>query len=133
MIDKDKVKLMTQIAIYEKNHGRTDEKLYGFSQKDFISFNNFKMQLSITIVLVLIFAGEFSILAMKDLDTLSLNSIISLGIKYIIVWLIFLIIYTFNLTRINKKYYNKYKGRNKKYEEMLDILDKMEAKDDKTA
>lgn len=126
MIDNEKVKLMTQIAIYEKNQGRGDLKTANYYKKDFISFNNFKMQLSLTLVLLVVFGIEFSITTMNDFSAVTLNKLIFLGIRYIFIWILFIIFYTINLTKTNKKYYEKFEERIEKYEKMLKALEEMQ-------
>lgn len=125
MIDNEKVKLMTQIAIYEKNEGREDLKMASFYQKDYISFNNFKMQLSLTFALLIVFGIEFAMILMDQFSTITINELIFAGIKYVVVWLVFMVFYTAALTRTNKKYYKSFKKRIEKYEKMLKDLGDM--------
>lgn len=56
MVREENVKLMSRIAIYEKNKGKTEIPMNGFYKGDYVRLNSLKTVISATIAFVLIFA-----------------------------------------------------------------------------
>lgn len=123
MLDNEKVRLMTQIAIYEKGKGKDDIKRVQFYEKDYISYNNFKMQVSVTFALIIIMGVEFSNIVLDNLAVISAYNFIWLIIKYIVIWIILMITYTSISTISNKKKYLQSKERIENYEKLLNDLE----------
>ncbi|PKM51287.1 MAG: hypothetical protein CVV02_06695 [Firmicutes bacterium HGW-Firmicutes-7] len=126
MIDKEKVRIMTHIAVYEKKHGKNDIMKAQYYQKDYVSLKNFKMQLSVTFALIILFSIEFSSTVMDSLTTTTTYTLIHLGIKYIIVWVLFIVGYTILSTMNYNKEYMESKERIKEYEKLLQDLEKIQ-------
>lgn len=123
MLDNEKVRLMTQIAIYEKGKGKKDIKRVQFYEKDYISYNNFKMQVSVTFALIFIMGLEFANIVLDNLAVINYYNFIWLAVKYIILWVIIMITYTTLSTITNKKDYRKSKERIETYEDLLNDLE----------
>lgn len=49
MLNEDKVKLMTQMAIYEKRKGKKDMKLTKYFHSDYVSWNMIKTAFAVTV------------------------------------------------------------------------------------
>ncbi len=126
MLDQEKVKLMTKLAIYEKNIGKEDLKKMEFFKTDFISFNNFKMQFSVTLALIFFFSIEFSEIVMDHIANITEYNFIGLGIKYLTIWVAFMIVYTLISTINNRIEFSKSKSRINEYEKMLKNLEKIQ-------
>lgn len=123
MLDNEKIRLMTQIAIYEKGKGKNDIKRVQFYEKDYISFNNFKMQVSVTLALIFIMGVEFANIILDNLAVITAYNFIWLAVKYVIIWVIFMITYTIISTITNRKNYIKSKERIGTYEVLLNDLE----------
>jgi hypothetical protein len=123
MLDNEKVRLMTQIAIYEKGKGKDDIKRVQFYEKDFISYNNFKMQVSVTFALLFIMGVEFANIVLDNLAVINAYNFIWLAVKYVIIWVILMITYTTLSTIANKKTYSKSRKRIETYEALLNDLE----------
>ncbi len=117
---------MTKLALYEKNRGKDDFKVMEYYKNDYVSYNNFMMQLSVTIGLVLVFAMQFAQIVMDNLTTITEYNFVNLGAKYLTIWLIFMVIYTVVSTVQNRVIYAKAKRRTDAYEKMLKKLDKIQ-------
>ncbi|PKM95167.1 MAG: hypothetical protein CVU84_07540 [Firmicutes bacterium HGW-Firmicutes-1] len=126
MLDNEKVCLMTKIAVYEKSKGKQDIMRAQYHQKDYISLNNFKMQLSVTFALIILFSIEFSSIVMDSSVTATTTLLIGIGVKYLLIWLLFMIGYTILSTINNKKEYLESKHRIEEYETLLNDLDKIQ-------
>lgn len=126
MLDQEKVKLMTKLAIYEKNSGKEDLKKMEYFKSDFISFNNFKMQISVTLALFFIFGIEFSKIILDHIANITEFNFVALGIKYLTIWIGFMIVYTIISTINNRIDYSKSKKRIDEYEKMLKNLEKIQ-------
>ncbi len=126
MLDQEKVKLMTKLAIYEKNIGKEDLKKMEFFKSDFISFNNFKMQFSVTLALIFFFSIEFSKIVMDHIANITEFDFVGLGIKYLTIWVVFMAVYTIISTINNRIEFSKSKSRIDEYEKMLKNLEKIQ-------
>ncbi len=54
MLNEDKVKLMTRVAMYEKHSGRKNMKMTKYFRGDYVSWNMIKTAVAITIAYMLI-------------------------------------------------------------------------------
>lgn len=54
MLDNNKIKLMTKLAIYEKNEGQEDVKLNKYYKMDFIRYQLIKTIVSVTVAYLLL-------------------------------------------------------------------------------
>lgn len=57
MLNEDKVKLMTKMAIYEKHSGKKAMKMTKYFRGDYVSWNMIKTAVSVTIAYMLIAGG----------------------------------------------------------------------------
>ncbi len=60
MLNNRKVRLMTQLAIYEKGEGKKDFKLAKYYKSDYARFNVLKTALAVTVAYVILF-GLFTL------------------------------------------------------------------------
>lgn len=126
MLDQEKVKLMIKLAIYEKNNGKEDMKKMEFFKSDYISFNNFKMQTSVTLALLFIFGIEFSKIIIDNIANITELNFVALGVKYLSIWIFFMVVYTIISTVYNRIEYSRSKNRIDEYEKMLKNLEKIQ-------
>lgn len=126
MLDQNKVRLMTKLAMYEQNEGKYDIEMMNYYKSDYVSLKVFKINLSITIFLILIFIANFAIYFINSLDNFKKMDILFIGGIYLVVWIVFMLISTYVCTRIYKKRYIEASSRINKYEKMLNELQRMQ-------
>lgn len=94
MLDNKKIKLMTKLAIYEKNEGKEDIRLSKYYKMDFLRYEVIKSAVSVTIaylfilLIVAFYKSEYLIQNAVKLDYKAIGSKI-LGI-YIILMTVYL-------------------------------------------
>lgn len=107
MVREENVKLMSQIAIYEKHDGKTEIPMYCFYKSDYVRLNALKAVVYASIVFILI-AGLTVLYRLDDIlknifkydyKKLIIGILILYGIWIFVYWLIARIIYA-------KKYEN---------------------------
>ena len=49
MLEQDKLKVMTQLALYEKKKGKKDFNIYSYDKDDYIRFEGLKTAVLVTI------------------------------------------------------------------------------------
>ena len=93
MVNEEKVKLMTKLAIYENTKGKKQLNISKYYKRDYVRFQMFKTAVSSTIAFViLLFAycmlnAEQLLLKLNDLDFLGVAA--KVGVLYVV----FLVIY----------------------------------------
>jgi hypothetical protein len=122
-VNKEKVKIMTNLAIYEKNLGKDDFTVNNFFKSNYISYNNFKTRLGVAIAMCIIFAGDLMRRITKDINNITEIDYVSIGIRYLIILAIVLTIYTILSTFIYKKRYKNAETRIEKYKKLINKLD----------
>ena len=123
MINKEKVRIMTKLASYEKNIGKEDFTVNGFFKTNYISYNNFKTRLGVTLALLIIFAGDFVVNLSSNINKITEFDFVKAGLKYLIIWLVMMVLYTIISTHIYRTRYNNAQTRINKYKELLNKLD----------
>lgn len=116
MLNNRKIRLMTQLAIYEKNEGKKDFKLAKYYKSDYARLNVLKTAITITIAyavlvgMVILYRLQYILDNILDLDYKSLGWIILggyLGVLsfYLIVTLLgFSIKYTLSRKKLARYY-----------------------------
>lgn len=127
MIDKDRIKLMTKIAIHEKRYNNKDRKINEYYRNDYVYKKNATNRISI--LLGLCFISLLILLDMiyvKHVDIITLDYK-SLGIKFGLIF--FGIFVSYAVVGIFKygKEYDESQKRYKRYFSMLNNLDKRSA------
>lgn len=122
-MNKEKVKIMTNLAIYEKNLGKEDFTVNNFFKSNYISYNNFKTRLGVAIAMCIIFAGDLMRRITKDINNITEIDYVSIGIRYLIILAIVLTIYTILSSFIYKKRYKNAETRIEKYKKLINKLD----------
>ncbi len=59
-MNKEKVKMMTHLAIYEKNVGKEDFGVNNFFKSNYVSYQNFKTRLGVAIAMCILFITRIS-------------------------------------------------------------------------
>lgn len=123
MINNSKVKLMTKLAVYEKNH-KEDIEISKYNKSDFVRLNLIKNVLAVTLsyILVLVIVGIY------QMEYLVANAVTldykSLGIDILGYYCIVLIVFCFSGMLVSSVRYSKAIKRLNKYLKRLRILKK---------
>lgn len=125
LIDEEKIKLMSKLAIYEKNYGNIDGKINGYFKSDYVYIQNWWTRLSVTI------AGFFIIglilfykIFVEKVDIFSINyKVYGIWLGSIIV--VLLIVYSMLSSYVHEKRYKASEERIRKYLQMLRQLEEL--------
>lgn len=129
MLNEEKIRIMTRAAIYEKGKGREDIKINTYGGSDYVRFNILKTLIGVTIGAVLIFGlyvvynMEYFMANMMKLD------LMKLGRELLVIYLIFLAVYTAVSIIVYQRRYAAARKRLKFYNEELEIIEEI-AEDD---
>jgi uncharacterized membrane protein YidH (DUF202 family) len=126
MINNDKVRLMTKLAIYEKNHDE-DIKLSKYYKSDYIKHNMLKTIISVTIAYVgilglIVFYNMEELLAKAfelDYTVLTIEIVVSYIVLVVIFSLMSFVIYSDKI-KYSRKSLVKYNSNLKKLSKMYD-------------
>lgn len=131
MLDKKRIRLMTKMAIYEKNNIQEDLKISSYYKKDYSSLNTLITVLWITVGYG-IAAGLYAVCNLEAiLAELTISKLLFIGGVAVGGYLVLLIIYVICASTFYKSRHNKAKQRVKKYYRDLARLEKMEIKEKK--
>lgn len=126
MINNEKVRVMTKLAIYEKNEGKEDIKMNHYYKMDYVRYNILKSIVSITVgyflilLMIIAYNSEYIISNAVTLDYKAIGTYV-LGI-YIILLMVYVFItivcYSFKYDASRKRlggYYKNLKALRKIY------------------
>ncbi|MCT4599177.1 MAG: hypothetical protein N4A50_15015 [Vallitalea sp.] len=122
---KEKVKIMTRLAIYEKNVGKDDFSVNSYFKSNYVSYNNFKTRLGVAFAMLIIFGADIVRQLSQNINNALEFDYIKMGARYIIILVVVLTIYTIISTMIYKKRYKKAQVRISQYKKLLNKLDKI--------
>jgi len=129
MLDKQKVKLMTDLAIYEQNQGKEDLKINEYYRKDYAELHTICSIIWVTLG----YAGVVGLFGLAVLDYLLLNIsktlIITLGLGIIGGYFAVLIVYSLVAQYLFRQKHKEAKERIKFYNNDLTKLLKMYEKE----
>ncbi|OOB77875.1 MAG: hypothetical protein BEN19_01115 [Epulopiscium sp. Nuni2H_MBin003] len=120
MVDRDKVILMTKLALIDKNHGRQDGAILSHYKSDYVFINNFKTRVLVFFVALAIWGCNllWQIEQGLNLPTNQEEIIADFIIPAAIFVGTWLIVYTIISTYIYRLRYNQALARNKDYEDL---------------
>ncbi|HHW66201.1 MAG: hypothetical protein PWP07_606 [Epulopiscium sp.] len=125
MIDEEKIKLMSKLAIYEKNHGNLDGKINGYFKSDYVYIQNWWTRLSVTIAGFLIIGLIlFYKIFVEKVDLFSIDyKAYGMWLGGIIV--VLLVVYSVLSSYVHEKRYKASEKRIRKYLQMLRQLEEL--------
>lgn len=126
MLNHEKIRIMTKLAIYEKNKGKEDKNVMEYFKTDYISFKNFKMQMGVTFALIVILGFEFANIVLDNLAKITDFDFVGLGIKYLSIWIVLMVGYTIISIGYNRMEYNRIEKRIQEYDRLLKNLEKIQ-------
>lgn len=131
MIQQDKLKTMTQLALYEKKRGKKDLTIYTYQREDFIRFQGLKTMIATTIAFLIIIgfivAWNLEVI-ISHFDTYDYKRIGLIILAAYIVFLIFFMKITSNQSRDT---YNEVRPRVRKYYRNLKKMEEFYEEEDK--
>lgn len=131
MLDKRRIRLMTRMAAYEKNHISEDLKISTYYRKDYASLHTWATFLWTSIGYVIL-AGLYVLCNTEAiLDNLNFTKFFLLGAIAAGIYLILLIIYCACANSLYKEKHNRAKQRVKRYYRDMARLEKLAAKEKK--
>lgn len=127
MVNEDKIKLMTKLAVYEQGEGKKTLPVMQYFQGDYIVFNVIKTFISITVaygILLLMACVLGNQYLMENIHKMSIEQLVGRVVfGYILVLAVYLtvalVVYTKRYSeakRSAKKYYNQLKKLNSYYD-----------------
>lgn len=129
MLDKNRIRLMTKMAIYEKKYAEEDLKITGYYKKDYSSINTWITIIWITAGYIL--AGGLFLMCNADgiLEGITLLKLVILAAIAAGGYLALVIVYAIGASGYYKKKHTRAKQRVKKYYRDLSRLEKMYKKE----
>lgn len=131
MLNEDKVKLMTRMAMYESNEGTEDFKISAYYRKDYSSFHTI-----VTIIWVTIgYAIAVGVGAMAFMDELfkhfNMPFLIMLCVCLVTGYIVTIVLYGIVASRFYQKKHNDARQRVKKFNHDLTRLNRMYEKENR--
>lgn len=131
MLDKNKVKLMTELALYEQTQGKEDFRISEYYRKDYAGIHTICSFLWVTVGFICVAA----LLALSGMDALlsklSVGLIITLGLMAVAAYLAIVIVYAVITSHIYNKKHRDARQRVKRYNHNLTRLLKMYEKENR--
>lgn len=129
MLDKNRIRLMTKMAEYEKTLASDDLKISSYYKKDYASLNTLITAIWVTIGYVMV-AG---LIVLCNIDALlkdlTLTKLIIIAAVAVGAYIILIVTYCVCASSFYKSRHNKAKQRVKKYYRDLSRLGKMDMKE----
>jgi len=117
--DLKKIRIMTNLAIYDKHHGEDDRKITSHYRRDYVYKKNLGIRIGVFLgsaVLVMLYYGYKLFVEETDIFVIfNKNDAIKMGIAVFIL----LVVYTIIGTAVNRARYTLATERGEKYEKML--------------
>ncbi len=116
MLSKKKINLMTKLAIYDKEKGINDKKIYRYYRVDYIGKNILFNNLILGGFLLVFFAFKYLIYILENDGIVTLNVLKEVGVGYLVWSLIIMIIYSiYNIYIYNNEYSNSKRNLDRYY------------------
>lgn len=125
MLNENKVRVMTKMAMYESGQGEEDIKINRYYKRDYVSFKTLVSVLWMTIGYVMIVALGVCVFSDEILEQISVNFIIAFVIAIVALYLALLLLYVVGASRFYKKKYLDARHRLKKFNHNLTRLNRM--------
>lgn len=123
MISEEKVKIMAEMARYEKNYGKDDFRVYKYEKKDYIRLEVIKTSICLLIAF-LILTG---LLCIIKLDTLIMNlrdgKIIVSAAVILVIYIIIYLVYIHFAKKSAESHYDEVRARILIYDKHLEELE----------
>lgn len=125
MVNEEKVKLMTKMALYEKKEGSEDFRISAYYKKDYVSYNTILTIILVTIGYAICAGLLFFILIETMMAKMDLTALITAGGLVVAGYIILVVLYVLK----SRKYYGEKhieaRNRVKQFNRYLTRLDRM--------
>lgn len=129
MLNEDKVRLMTRMAMYESNEGAEDFKISAYYRKDYSSFHTIVTIIWVTIGYA-IAVGVGALAFMEEIiKHFNMPFLIMLCICLVTGYIVAIVLYGIVASRFYQKKHNEARQRVKKYNHDLTRLNRMYEKE----
>ena len=125
MLNEEKIKIMTKLAIYEKNIGKEDFRINDYFKHDYVLINNIKTRIGITIALLMLFGGHAVLELFVFVEERTNINFIRLGITYGVLYLVLMVGYSILSTRIFAQRYKEAQARLSGYKKLIEKINKI--------
>ncbi|TCK90583.1 hypothetical protein EDC19_2352 [Natranaerovirga hydrolytica] len=122
MLNEEKIKLMTKLAIYEKNIGYKDFEVNEYFKHDYILKNNLKTRIFVTLACAMLFGGHALLEIFVFLEERQSIDFIRYGLTYGALYLVIIICYSILSTKIYATEYKETQLRLSGYKKVLKKL-----------
>jgi len=129
MLDKERIRGMVKLSLYEQGGGKEYLKISGYFKKDYVSLNTLLTGLWVTVGFVMIAAMYVLVEIETLLAELSLETIISLATNFVIIYVIVLVVFCVISSIVHRQRHKKAKRHVKNYYRDLGHLEKITAKE----
>lgn len=125
MINNEKVKIMTQMAINDKYYTRKDKRIVSYYPEDYVYLSNFKSRVMVFGLAVIIMIGHLLLRVNEGMNMPTTLEEIVLGyvIPYGGVLVLVLVLYTMVSTRYARKKYRQAAKRMENYQNLSSQLE----------
>lgn len=123
MISEEKVKIMAEMARYEKNHGKEDFRVYKYTKKDYIRLETLKTSIAL-LISFLIMTGLLCIIKLDDvIMKLREGKVIVSAAVIIGIYVVIFFIYLHFTKKKASKHYDEVRARMLIYDKHLEDLE----------
>lgn len=131
MLNEEKIRLMTKLAIYEQGEGKEALHCNKYSKANYVSLNMIKAAVVVTIAYVLVVALFIMNRLEYFVKQLISVRLVNLGIKLLVIYVIVFIIYMLITYMIYSMKYIRMQEKNKGYSDDLKELYLMYKREEK--
>lgn len=125
MLDNDKIKIMTKLAIYEKRIGKEDFAINHYFKNDYILINNIWTRVSVTVSCAIIFTCYILMKIFLFLSDDIPFDLYGLAIACVAIYVGLMIVYSIFSTDIYKRKYKDSQRRLSAYNDLLNTLNEI--------
>lgn len=129
MLNENKVKVMTRMAMYENGQGAEDKKINMYYKRDYVSFKTLVSVIWMTIGYAMIVALGACIFFDEILKHISVDFLIAFIVAIVALYLAILLLYVIGASQFYKKKYTDARRRLKKFNHHLTRLNRMYEKE----
>ena len=130
MVNEERVKLMTKMAIFEKNDGDRCLRVAEYRRRDYMALCGWGQFFLGTLVYLLIIVAYFVLGLKEKLLEMSWEEMEKVGFKVVFFYILFTIVYQVVVRIRAKRHYDRCLRKMMKYEDSFATLGKMYKRED---
>ena len=131
MLNEEKIKLMTKLALYEQSEGKKAIKSHKYNKGDYVSLNLIKSAVAITLAYLIAVA----LVVLNDAESFVNEPIsiklVNLAVRILVIYVVVFIIYMLITYMVASMHYIHMQEKNKKYADDLKELHMMYKREEK--